>query len=390
MSLQMYLIAFVIVTSFLWFINRGKSNKKANRTKHIAAKRSKLTTPKIRSITTEQHAQLRLVPEVGAAINNELGNEIKNSNDFLNFTLMPFDICNRSQQKKINEMSKCCRQPNPLLLSLTKNELEPKELIALIKSDAEMTAKIINTVNSSLFSLRQPIESIHHAIVFMGVTAVRNIALQFVLQQSLSFKDEAQATAYKNIWISSYIASSLVFLLAKHLEKENAAELSTLCLLMSLGDMTMLSYEPSIAHLYLNQHSLFERVQQEQLTLEINSSIIGKALAEQWQLPKSIIEGIGNNLAPLVSDKLISALPLEEAQNTLLCYLSCRLGDLIAFEGVTDIFQIENGGVKAFNSIDFSNVQKNIDQLGLDTISHIFRDPSFISKANRLIAQIGT
>lgn len=314
MSLQMYLIAFVIVTSFLWFINRGKSNKKANRTKHIAAKRSKLTTPKIRSITTEQHAQLRLVPEVGAAINNELGNEIKNSNDFLNFTLMPFDICNRSQQKKINEMSKCCRQPNPLLLSLTKNELEPKELIALIKSDAEMTAKIINTVNSSLFSLRQPIESIHHAIVFMGVTAVRNIALQFVLQQSLSFKDEAQATAYKNIWISSYIASSLVFLLAKHLEKENAAELSTLCLLMSLGDMTMLSYEPSIAHLYLNQHSLFERVQQEQLTLEINSSIIGKALAEQWQLPKSIIEGIGNNLAPLVSDKLISALPLEEAQ----------------------------------------------------------------------------
>lgn len=74
----------------------------------------------------------------------------------------------------------------------------------------------------------------------------------------------------------------------------------------------------------------------------------------------------------------------------MLCYLSCRLGDLIAFEGVTDIFQIENGGVKAFNSIDFSNVQKNIDQLGLDTISHIFRDPSFISKANRLIAQIGT
>ncbi|MGB1261952.1 MAG: HDOD domain-containing protein [Cognaticolwellia sp.] len=323
---------------------------------------------------------MRLIPEVDSDVNH--------SNDLLDFTLLPFDILNKNQQQKINDMRDCCRQPNPLLQSLTTSELEAKELIDLIKSDAEMTAKIINTVNSSLFSLQQPIESIHHAIVFMGVTAVRSIAIQFILQQSLSFKNDAQAAAYQKIWLSSYIASSMVFLLAKHLDKENAAELSTLCLLMSLGDMTMLSYQPSIAESYLTQNSLFERVRDGQLLLDLNSSVIGKVLAEQWQLPKSIVDGIGNSLTPLVSDKLSNVLPLEEAQNALLCYLSCRLGDLIAFNGVKDIFHVENGSIEALSGVDFFYVQSNIDQLGLEKVSQLFQDPSFVSKARLLIAHI--
>jgi HD-like signal output (HDOD) protein len=385
MSLEIFVIVIIIITSLLWYLKRGKGNRRISRTQNIVAKRSQSPAANIRSISSPIQVPVRLIPEANSGINN-LAN---NSNDFLNFTLLPFDILNRKQQQKINEMSQCCRQPNPLLLSLTKSELEAKELITLIKSDAEMTAKILNTVNSSLFSLQQPIESIHHAIVFMGATAVRNIAIQFILQQSLSFKDEAQAAAYKKIWVSSYLASSLVFLLAKHLDKENAAELSTLCLLMSLGDMTMLSYKPSIASSYLSQTSLFERVQNEQISLDVNSSVIGKALAEQWQLPKSIVEGIGSSLIPLVNDKLISVMPLEEAQNTLLCYLSCRLGDLIAFGGVRDIFQGESNGIDALSSVDFMYVQTNIEQLGLEKISQLFQDPSFVNKAKRLIAQIG-
>ena len=380
MSLDKIIIVFAVITSILWYLNRGKSSRKTNRAQSITARRSKSPTVKLRSISSSPQAHVNLIPQQSDVINN--------SKDFLDFKLLRFDSFNKKQQQTINEMSQCIRQPNPLLLNLTSGELEPKELIALIKSDAEMTAKIINTVNSSLFSLRQPIESIHHAIVFMGVTAVKSIAIQFILQQSLSFENKAQAAAYKKIWISSYLASSFVFLLAKHLDKENAAELSTLCLLISLGDMTMLSYKPSIAKLYLSQTSLYERVRDSQLSLDINSSVIGKVLAERWQLPKSIVEGIGNSLGPLINDKLNSDLPIEEAQNTLLCYFSCRLGDLIAFDGVKDIFQVGDDGVEAFNNLDFFHVQKNIEQVGLEKISHLFRDQSFISKAKKLIAQI--
>ncbi|MDX2369368.1 MAG: HDOD domain-containing protein [Colwellia sp.] len=373
-------IVFVIIFSISWYFIHGKNSSKKKRSQSLDKKIKQLSSAKLQGMTGSIQEQEYLIPKESDVV--------KIPDEFLNFKLLRFDDLNDKQQQEIDEMSHCTRQPNPLLLTLTQSEIEPKELMDLIKSDAEMTAKIINTVNSSLFALRQPIESIQHAIVFMGVAAVKSIAIQFILQQSISFQDKAQAAAYKKIWISSYLASSFVFLLAKHLDKENAAELSTLCLLVCLGDMTMFSYKPSMANLYLNHTSLYERVRDEQLSLGTNAAVIGKVLAERWQLPKSIVEGIGNSLNPLVNNTLNRDQPIEEFQNTLLCYFSCRLGDLVAFEGVRDIFQVGDDGVETLNGLDFYYVQTSVEQAGLEKISQLFRDQSFISKAKKLIAQI--
>jgi HD-like signal output (HDOD) protein len=385
MSFDIIIIAIVFVVLFfiLWYLKSGKNSRKTSRSQKLATKKRQLLQANINSkAAASAQEQVNLIPKESVVENIP--------DDFLNFKLLRFDDLDINQQQKIDEMSHCFRQPNPLLLTLTQNEIEPKELIDLIKSDAEMTAKIINTVNSSLFALQKPIESIHHAIVFMGITAVKGIAIQYILQQSISFQDKAQAAAYKKIWISSYLASSFVFLLAKHLEKENAAELSTLCLLVCLGDMTMLSYKPSMANVYLNHTSLYERVRDDQLSLGTNAAVIGKVLAERWQLPNSIVEGIGNSLSPLVDNTLNQDMSVEELQNTLLCYFSCRLGDLVAFEGVRDIFQVGDDGLEALNGLDFFHVQTNIEQAGLNKMGHLFRDQSFISKAKKLISQIAT
>lgn len=375
-------IVFIVILFVLLYFFSRKSSSKPRRYQTIEIQKNKLQSTKSRNITASSQDQINLIPKISDAENI--------SDDFLNLKLLHYADLNDKQKKEIDVVSQCVRQPNPLLLTLTQSEIEPKDLIDLIKSDAEMTAKIMNTVNSSLFTLRRPIESIHHAITFMGITAVRSIAVQFILQQSISFQDKVQAEAYKKMWISSYVASSFVFLLAKHLDKENSAELSTLCLLACLGDMTMFSYKPSMANLYLNQTSLFDRVQNEQLSLGTNAAMIGKILAERWQLPKSIADGIGNSLNPLVSDTLNDDHSLEELQNTVLCYLSCRVGDLVAFEGVTDFFQMGDDGIEALNGLDFFYLQSNIEQAGLEKISQLFTDPIFISKAKKLISQIAT
>jgi HD-like signal output (HDOD) protein len=371
-----FIIVFIIILSILWRLYHGKSITKSSREQ----KNAQLQSTSFNGKNNNIQEQLNLIPKIS--------DDVDIPDDFLNLKLLRFADLNEKQQQKIDEMSHCTRQPNPLLLSLTQSEIDPKDLIELIKSDAEMTAKIINTVNSSLFTLRQPIESIHHAITFMGVTAVKSIAVQFILQQSISFQTKAQEAAYKKMWISSYVASSFVFLLAKHLDKENAAELSTLCLLACLGDMTMFSYKPSMAKLYLDHSSLYERVRDEQLYLDTNAAVIGKVLAERWQLPKSIVDGIGNSLNPLVNSTLDKDRPIEELQNTLLCYFSCRLGDLVAFKGVRDFFQMEDDGIEALNGLDFFYLQTSIEQAGLEKISQLFTDQSFINKAKKLIAQI--
>lgn len=315
---------------------------------------------------------------------NEIEQDILD--DFLDFKLLTFNDLSKESKKEIKNITACYRKPHPLLLPLTQGAFEPNELFNLIKTDPEMTAKIINVVNSPAFSLQQPITSINHAIMFMGVSSVKTIAMHFAMQNGMDFVDKKQNIAFQKVWTASYLASSLCLELAKTLSKNNAAELSTQCILSYLGDMAILSYQASSVNNYQNNDSLYTRVKNQQNDFGINSAIIGKVLAEQWQLPISLIEGIENNLAPLTSHSL--KLSSENLQNMLLCYVACRIGDLVAFNGLNDINTFGKLDVNSMAGLAFYYLQEHIAKADLDEINDIFSDPIIKRKINTLIEKI--
>lgn len=61
-----------------------------------------------------------------------------------------------------------------LLAKLEDPKTRPKDLEALIKADAALTYKILRWVNSAYYGLDLKIESISHAIVYLGVGPLRN------------------------------------------------------------------------------------------------------------------------------------------------------------------------------------------------------------------------
>jgi len=64
------------------------------------------------------------------------------------------------------------------LLSLTSSlEYDPKDLVQVIRYDPVLTLKILKLVNSAYFGLSKPIATIHHAVVFLGVNTIKNLAL---------------------------------------------------------------------------------------------------------------------------------------------------------------------------------------------------------------------
>jgi hypothetical protein len=293
-----------------------------------------------------------------------------------------------SQQRKlIIEINQSFSKPHPLLLPLVKGVFEPNELFDLIKTDAEMTAKILNIVNSPLFALRQPITNINHAIIFLGITEVKNIALQIAMQNNLKINNDAQNEVYKKLWLASSLASSFCLLFAKKMGEENAAELSTHCLLSYLGDLAILSYQPSVASLYSNDCSLFERTSAYQERLGTNVAIIGRALANQWQLPMSIQAGIEMSLFPLTKDIISQPISPKTMQQILICYLCCRLGDFVAFHGIKDMSQLKKLSFESLESVEFYYIQQSINLAGLDKINTIFADSIFRNKVNKLIQQ---
>jgi HD-like signal output (HDOD) protein len=104
--------------------------------------------------------------------------------------------------------------------------------------------------NSPFFGLRKAITDINHAVIYLGIAQVKNLATQFAISQSFTFDSQAQQEAYDKIWKTSFVASTFALMIAREADLENPSSLSTRCLLGYLGDIAMLSKEPKVANLY--------------------------------------------------------------------------------------------------------------------------------------------
>lgn len=297
------------------------------------------------------------------------------SDEFKNFELLD-DMINDKQRKIIDNASSL-KKPHPLLMSLTRDINDPKELMDIIKNDPELVVKVIKVANSSLFALRKSITTINHAIVYLGVLQAKNIAMQFALEHSAEFISQEQKRAYHRIWKASFLASSIGLLIAKDLKMDNSAELSTRCLLDYLGDISLLTAKPEIATFYLNNTSFFERVLNIQNILGTNASIMGKAFAKNAQLPEEIVESLGANTLPLVDKLKDSELSLEQQGVVAFSYIICRITDMIVFERTMDNVNIDEISYAETGCESFFHSEALVQHYGLGRINSTLRKAKF-------------
>lgn len=68
-----------------------------------------------------------------------------------------------------------------LLAAVQDSNVEAEDLEAVIRTDAVLSYKLLRLVNSAFFGLRTQVESIRHAVVFLGMQRVRNWAQMLAL-----------------------------------------------------------------------------------------------------------------------------------------------------------------------------------------------------------------
>lgn len=309
------------------------------------------------------------------------------SEDFTNFVLLE-DVINDKQRQLLDSASSL-KKPHPLLMSLTRNINDHKELLDIIKNDPELVVKVIKVANSSMFALHKSITTINHAIVYLGVLQAKNIAMQFALERSAEFVNDEQRQAYHKIWKASFLASSIGLLIAKDLKLDNSAELSTRCLLDYLGDLSLLSAKPNIAKYYLNHSTHFKRVKGIQQELGTNSAIMGKAFARNAQLPEQIIESIGASMLPMVDKLGESALSREQQTVVAFSYYVSRITDRIIFERSLDNINLEEISFAETTCDSFFYSQAQIEHYGLSKINSTLRKPRFKQEVGALIKKLG-
>jgi HD-like signal output (HDOD) protein len=367
-SLSLVLVLLILLFT-LWNKSPQKSRLSQNHSRSVASSASLKMASNAQQESNHQPSE----------------DELARLNEFFEFQL--FTAKNQQDKEDFLNDILTLRKPHPMLIPLSRNILEPKELFDIIKTDPQLVAKIITIVNSPLYGVRKPITNINHAIIFLGVVQVKNIATQFVLEKTVAFVSRRQELAYKRIWSACFLASSISLILAKELNFENAAEISTRCLLSYIGDISILAAKPELANIYLDNAALYNRVRQSQTLIGSNAGIVGSVLAKEWKLPSEIVSSIANSLTPLTG-KLDTSLPAEQLSEVILCYYACRLADTLIFEQNGGNTEIQELSFESTGKLEFYYAKKLINFAKLDAINTAISATAFKRKVSELLSHL--
>ena len=177
-----------------------------------------------------------------------------------------------------------------------------REIVATLKTDPAIVARLLKAANSSFFGLASKVTSIDQAVVLLGTTAVTALALGFSLVDGSS----AQGTlgqAYTAFWLQSTVQATAARLLAKRQSAVGEEDLFLAGLLLDLGRLAMLKTIPHEYQQVIAAAASMQRLQHEVETeiLGVDHVEVGIELMKRWNLPEALGRAVRWHHEPLTA-----------------------------------------------------------------------------------------
>jgi diguanylate cyclase (GGDEF)-like protein len=274
------------------------------------------------------------------------------------------------------------------VVELTGNDaVRVKDLADAIQNDQALAAKILKTVNSSLYAVRTRCSSINQAIVMLGMTAVKSLALSFTLVGAIR---ECQPGDFDmdDYWrrgIFTAIAARAIAAKA-HLRSDPTPEE---CFLGGLlQDLGMLALYLTLGVPYLEvidaaegDHRKVTRI--ELKVLEVHHADVGAMLAKRWKLPETLVMPIKYHERP-------TAAPLEHTAVVRAVGLGNIAADVMMAQEPTAALRRFYDRAKAwfnFDTAQADEVLETISDSAREVRSLLNVPPSEIPDTSALIAE---
>jgi putative nucleotidyltransferase with HDIG domain len=196
-------------------------------------------------------------------------------------------------------------------------------LARLIYTDQALTARILKLANSAYYGFPREISTVNMAIVVLGFNTVKEMGLSLSVFEF--FKDGSSDSAFdiSRFWQHSIGCGSAARMLARRLNYHLTGEAFVAGLLHDIGKVILRQYLPK------EFLSIIDRVSRnnsdlDQAELDVvgtSHAQVGAWLAEKWNLPRIIVDGIAFHHEPWEAreDKIIVA--IVNVANYL-CHLS--------------------------------------------------------------------
>lgn len=177
---------------------------------------------------------------------------------------------------------------------MDENRYDIESISNEIRKDQVITARMLQLANSAMFGAKKNISSLDHAVVFLGqdllVKLVLSAAVQGYFEQSMMGYALCKGGVYHHSLGCAHVAE----MLAKKTEKEEAAKAYTAGLLHDIGKVVLDQYVATAYPLFYRDITEEKEsiLSVEQRLLGMDHTEVGRILARQWSLPKSLEEAI--------------------------------------------------------------------------------------------------
>ncbi len=174
-------------------------------------------------------------------------------------------------------------------------DLQP--LIAEIRQDPSISARVLRLANSGFYGSRRSVGSISDAVGMIGTRAMRTLVISAGIGGAFP---RVPGINLKDFWRHALMTASANALLARH-AGENPDHAYSAGLMHRVGQLMIHIAFPRVAEALAHEcHGLnvTERVAMESLKLNTNHCEVGAELAMRWNFPESIARALQHYCRP--------------------------------------------------------------------------------------------
>jgi putative nucleotidyltransferase with HDIG domain len=192
-------------------------------------------------------------------------------------------------------------------------EIQLQVIARIIDKDAAVSAKVLQLVNSAFIGARKAIADIEQAVVYLGMDAVRNLAISISVQQVFRRVESNGMLAIDRFWSHSLHSALLARNIAVAVAHPDPAGAYLAGLLHDIGKLLLWrafpgTYAPLLLKGVRCHNARLAFLEEEKL--HVNHCQAGAWLCEQWRLPSLLADAIRYHHHPL--EEVAQALPLTK------------------------------------------------------------------------------
>jgi putative nucleotidyltransferase with HDIG domain len=177
-------------------------------------------------------------------------------------------------------------------------------IVEVVRFDQSLTVALLRAANSSWSYPRHPIATVNDAVIRLGAGQVMTLALGLPLHDRLNRAIPEYGLDEGELWRHSAAASLAAETLTAFTTVRLPKETPTAALLHDVGKLVISRFvEPPDQHAIDAAREIgITRIQVEGEVLGVDHAELGALIAQVWELPASLTDGILHHHSPEVAD----------------------------------------------------------------------------------------